>query len=369
MVDAGFHVRQSVRRIAPYNAGLTEEDVRARYDVERVVKLASNENPLGPSPLVGEALRDALLDVQRYPDPSGHALRTAIAARCNVEPSQVLLGNGSEDLLSVICRAVLSPGDTVVTFYPSFPLHEDYAGLMDARVERIDLRKDLSIDVDALVAAMAREPRMVMFANPMNPAGCWLDPEQLQRVVDALRPGTLLVVDEAYLEYAVGPDFVDAVSLLAAKDAAWVSLRTFSKAWGLAGLRIGYGVCGSASLCELLDRVRTPFNTNRAAQAAALAALNDPAHVDGVVALARRERERVAEELRQRGCRVAPSRGNFLFFDCGGNAVEFCEKLLRRGVVLKPWKQAGYENFARVTIGLPEENTCFLDCHLQASGK
>lgn len=369
MSGSDFFVRRALTLIPPYNSGLTLDEVRTRYKVERIAKLGSNENPVGPSPAVGEACLKALQAPQLYPDPSGRSLRDAIARYLDVSSDQVILGNGSEDLLSIICRAVLSPGETVVTLYPSFPLHEDYTHLMEAKVERVGLLDDLTIDVDALVAALSAGPRMAMFSNPMNPVGSWLDTAQMQRVIDALKPETLLVLDEAYIEYASGPDFPDVLRLLAASDKNWITLRTFSKAWGLAGLRIGYAVAGDAKLCGLLDRARTPFNTNLAAQAAALAALGDPAHVESVVALAKSERMRVMKVLQDRGCRVASSRGNFLFFDCGTNAVEFCEKLLQRGVILKPWKQAGYENFARVSIGLPEDNDWFLDCHLEIFGK
>jgi histidinol-phosphate aminotransferase len=354
-------VRDEVKAIAPYNAGLTIDEVRSRYGADRISKLGSNENPLGPSPGVQAAIGRALGAVNIYPDPSGSDLRSAIARHLDVGADRIVLGNGSEDLLGVICRMVVRPGDTVVTLYPSFPLHEDYAVMMGGSVQRINLRDDLSIDVAGLVDAVAAGPRMVMFANPMNPAGAWLTKDEMQRVVAALRPGTLLVVDEAYVEYAAGGDYADAAELLRGIDGAWISLRTFSKAWGLAGLRIGYALLGSAALGTFLDRVRTPFNTNLLAQAAARAALDDPEHVARVVELAVAERDRVAAALDALGFRFVPSKGNFLFFDCGEPATAFCERLLRKGVIVKPWKQAGYETFVRVSIGAAEDNDRFLD--------
>jgi len=354
-------VRDEVKAIAPYNAGLTIDEVRSRYGADRISKLGSNENPLGPSPSVQAAIGRALGSVNIYPDPSGSDLRLAIARHLDVGADRIVLGNGSEDLLGVICRTVVRPGDTVVTLYPSFPLHEDYALMMGASVQRIDLKDDLSIDVSGLVDAVAAGPRMVMFANPMNPAGAWLTKDEMRRVVAALRPGTLLVVDEAYVEYAAGGDYADAAELLRGIDGAWISLRTFSKAWGLAGLRIGYALLGSAALGTFLDRVRTPFNTNLIAQVAARAALDDPEHVAGVVELAIAERTRVAAALETLGFRVVPSKGNFLFFDCREPATAFCERLLRKGIIVKPWKQAGYETFVRVSIGAAEDNGRFLD--------
>lgn len=360
MIDAEFFVRDSVRQMVPYNAGLTLDDIRARGDLPRIAKLGSNENLAGPSPAVKAALAQAFDTVHLYPDPTGRELRTALAGRFGVSADRVMLGNGSEDLLSVICRGVLRPGDEVLTLFPSFPLHEDYSALMDARVKRVKLRRDLGIDVDALVDALSQGPRLAMFANPMNPVGSWLNPAEMARVIDALKPQTLLVVDEAYAEYAAGDDYPEAPRLLAGSGKAWISLRTFSKAWGLAGLRIGYGVVGEAALAGFLDRVRTPFNTNRAAQVAALAALAHASHVEEIVALARAERERMRRALESRNLRVAPSKGNFLFFDCGQDASVCAQRLLRRGVIVKPWKQEGYETFVRVSVGMPEDNDQFL---------
>jgi histidinol-phosphate aminotransferase len=360
MTDHGSPVRDEVRQIARYNAGLTIADVQSRYAPERISKLGSNENPIGPSPAVQIALAAYLGSVHIYPDPSGRVLRAELGQQFNVDPQRIVLGNGSEDLLSVICRTALRPGDRMVTLYPSFPLHEDYATVMGASVERIGLRDDFSIDVEALIAAVKTGPRMVMFANPMNPVGSWLSPDDLARVIVALPAETLLVIDEAYAEYAAGPDYPSTPELLKSNTGNWVALRTFSKAWGLAGLRIGYGVVGNAALTDFFDRVRTPFNTNGAAQAAALAALGDPDHVADVVALALGERARLRQELEARGYRVAPSKGNFLFFDAGCDAGELSERLLQQGVIVKPWKQPGYTRFIRVSMGSIAENDHFL---------
>ena len=360
MTDHGPSVRDEVRNLAPYNAGLTVAEVQLRYSPARISKLGSNENPLGPSPAVGEALAGYIGSVHIYPDPLGRSLRLELARLHGVSPERVILGNGSEDLLSVICRTVLRPNDRMVTLYPSFPLHEDYTTAMGATVERIGLRDDLTIDVDGLVAAVKTAPRLVMFANPMNPVGSWLSPHDLARVTEALPSATTLVVDEAYAEYAAGPDYDSALASLKIDDRNWVVLRTFSKAWGLAGLRIGYGIVSGLELTAFLDRVRTPFNTNGPAQAAALAALSDPAHVDDVVELALAERYRVRAALVRHGYRVAPSKGNFLFFDTGAEAGAISEHLLRQGVIIKPWKQPGYTSFIRVSIGLPSENDHFL---------
>lgn len=353
-------VRPEVEALAPYNAGMTLAELTARYHPVRVAKLGSNENPLGPSPHVLANLTVDSTALRLYPDPACNALRDRLAAKLGVAGDRLILGNGSEDLLSVICRTVLRPGDGIVTLYPSFPLHEDYATLQGATVERIGLRDDLTIDIAALAAAAARGPRLVIFANPMNPTGNWLSPDELARIVTATPRDTLLVVDEAYFEYAQGPDYADALDVLRDLDRPFVVLRTFSKAWGLAGLRVGYGITHNADFRDRLDRVRTPFNVNALAQAAALLALDDPGYVDDVVALARTERERVSAFLTARGLTVVPSKGNFLFFDCGRDSGDFVEGLLRQGVIVKPWKQPGYTNYVRVSIGSAAENDHFM---------
>ncbi|MCV3738774.1 histidinol-phosphate transaminase [Rhizobium sp. TRM96647] len=360
MADPSSPIREEVRAIAPYNAGLTIDEVRRRHGVEVVAKLGSNENPNGPSAGIASVL-SAIHELARlYPDPSGRALAAEIAGRFGVEEGQVVLGNGSEDLIAVICRAVVRPGDAVATLYPSFPLHEDYTTLMGGRVDRIAVRPDLTIDVDALVTAARRKPRMLLFANPMNPVGSWLTPAELDRVIAAVDKDTLVVVDEAYAEYAAGEDYPSAVDLLRDTPLNWAMLRTFSKAYGLAGLRIGYGIASSAELCGFFDRARTPFNTNAIAQAAALAALADPAHLDLSVAMALSERDRIGKVLLDLGYRIAPSKCNFLFFDAGRDATVLAEALLARGVIVKPWKQPGFETFVRVSIGSPIENDHFL---------
>ncbi|PSJ62814.1 histidinol-phosphate transaminase [Pseudaminobacter soli (ex Li et al. 2025)] len=353
-------LRPELATLAPYNAGLTVEDVARRPGVTRVAKLGSNENPLGPSPAVQQALEAALQRVAIYPDPSGRALLAKLASRHGVSANQLVLGNGSEDLLAVLARAVLRPGDRVVTLYPSFPLHEDYARLMGAEVTRIGLTPEGHIDVEALVQAVAQPVRLVLFANPMNPAGVWLSPEELGRVLDAVHPEAVTCLDEAYHEYAEGEGYASAEPLLATHRGPLLILRTFSKAWGLAGLRVGYGLTNNAELKRGLDLARTPFNVNLMAQAAAEAALDHPQSVTDAVALVQRERLRVQAAIGALGLRVLPSKGNFLFFDAARPATELAEALLDKGVIVKPWKQSGYETWLRVSIGTEADNDQFL---------
>lgn len=353
-------LRPELAGLAPYNAGLTVEDVARRPGVTRVAKLGSNENPLGPDPAVPQALEAALQRIAIYPDPSGRALLAKLAAKHGTSADRLVLGNGSEDLLAVLARAVLRPGDRVVTLYPSFPLHEDYALLMGAEVTRIGLTPEGRIDVDALVEAVSQPVRLVLFANPMNPAGVWLSPQELGRVLDAVHPEAVTCLDEAYHEYAEGEGYASAEARLETHRGPLLILRTFSKAWGLAGLRVGYGLTNSAELKRGLDLARTPFNVNLMAQVATEAALDHPQSVAEAAALVRRERPRMQTAIEALGLRVLPSKGNFLFFDAGRPAVDLAEALLDKGVIVKPWKQPGYETWLRVSVGTEADNDQFL---------
>jgi histidinol-phosphate aminotransferase len=356
--------REAVRALPAYNAGLSSAAVRQRYGVERIARLGSNENPYGASPAVRGALATLADEIWTYPDASCSALKAAIGARLDIDPARVMVGNGSENLLEVLCLAFLQPGDRVVTQVPSFGLHVIYPQMMGAQVEFVALDAGLGYDTDAWVAAAERGPKMLVLCNPSNPVGCRYDRDAFARIVCATHERTLLVVDEAYHEYAVhDPDYPDALALLRARGGAWVVLRTFSKAWGLAGLRVGYGLASDALLAALGDRVRTPFNINQAAQVAALAAWNDPAHMQRSVAATVASREAMAGALRALGAprlRVAPSAANFLWLDLGRANDAVHEALLRRGLITKPWKDPGFETCLRVSVGMPEQNAALV---------
>ena len=357
--------RPEVSPLPAYNAGLSSEAVRARYGVTDIVRLASNENPYGASPAIVQALADVALRIGTYPDAHCTTLRAALAERTGVAPACTVVGNGSEDILQMLCLAFLSPGDRVLTQSPAFGLHEIYPRMMGAQVELLALTPALGFDVEAWCAALARGPKIAMLANPSNPVGCMFDVDEFVRLLDATPDHTLLVVDEAYYEYArLSPGYPDVLALLQGRTMPWIVLRTFSKAWGLAGLRVGYGLACDAALVQLLDRVRTPFNVNHAAQAAALAAWGDAAHMQHAVAHTVHLRGVLAERLRATPAlahlRIAPSAANFLFIDLGRPNGPVNEGLLARGIVVKPWKDPGYETFIRVSIGTADEMDCFV---------
>jgi len=364
-MDPNEIARPEVRHLPVYNAGLSSAAVRQRHGVEHIARLGSNENPYGPSPAVSAALATLADDIWTYPDPSCMALKDAISAGTGVDPQRILVGNGSENLLELLCLAFLQPGDRVVTQTPSFGLHVIYPQMMGAKVETVALDAQLGYAVDAWVAAAATAPKMLILCNPSNPVGCQYGRADFARILQATPERTLLVVDEAYYEYAVhDPDYPDSLALLRAWPGAWIVLRTFSKAWGLAGLRIGYGLASHAALAGLGDRVRTPFNVNHAAQLAALAAWHDPQHMRLGVHAAVQSRQRMARGLQALGVpglRVAPSSANFLWLELGCDNGPVHEALLARGFITKAWKDPGFENCLRVSIGLPDQNQAFVE--------
>ena len=366
-------VRPELPALAPYNAGLSSQAVRSRYGVEQIARLASNENPFGASPCVAQALAGLALRVGTYPDANCTALRAAIAERTGASAQQVVIGNGSESILQMLCQAFLSPGDRVLTQRPAFGLHEIYPRMMGAQVELLALTPALEFDLDAWCEALARGPKIAMLANPSNPVGCMFDAKAFARLLEATPAGTLLVIDEAYYEYARrARGFPDALAALRAQQSPWIVLRTFSKAWGLAGLRVGYGIACDASLVQWLDRVRTPFNVNEAAQAAALAAWGDQAFMAQTVAQTVEQREWVVQQLRAMalpGLRIAPSAANFLFIDLARPNGPVNEALLARGIIVKPWKEAGFERFIRVSIGTADDNARLLRALGEILGK
>ena len=360
--------RPEVPPLPAYNAGLSSDAVRERYGVTEIARLASNENPYGASPAVARALVDLAARVGTYPDANCTALRAAIAARTGVAPERIVVGNGSEDILQMLCQAFLSQGDRVLTQRPAFGLHEIYPRMMGAQVELLALTPALGFDVDAWCTALARGPKIAMLANPSNPVGCMFTAQAFERLLTATPAHTLLVVDEAYYEYACHADgYPDVLALLRGRAMPWIVLRTFSKAWGLAGLRVGYGLASDAALVQLLDRVRTPFNVNHAAQTAALAAWGDEDFMRRGVTETVRLRGRLAARLAALpGVRVAPSATNFLFLDLGRPNAPVNEALLAQGLIVKPWKEAGFEHFLRVSIGTEKDNARFVAALLVA---
>jgi histidinol-phosphate aminotransferase len=340
-----------------YEPGLPIELVQRELGLSRVVKLASNENPLGPSPHAIEALRGLLPGLHRYPDGPASRLREAIAARHRLAPSQVAIGNGSTDLIDLLARAYLGREHNAVISEAAFARFQQVVRARNGQARLVPMR-DHTHDLRALREAVDPATRLLFVANPNNPTGTWNSRAELEALLEELPEHVVLVLDEAYFEYADHPDYPDGLEHVRRGEAV-VVLRTFSKVYGLAGLRIGYAMA-RPEIIEAIDTIREPFNTNAAGQAAALAALGDLEHVARSLALNRVEKERVGTALQRRGLRVLPSLGNFLCFELSRSGSEVFHALLRRGVIVRPLAPYRLDSWLRVSIGTAEENETFL---------
>lgn len=359
-------VRGALAGVSAYEPGRPIDDVRRELGIERVVKLASNEGPHPPMPAALEAMRAAAEGVRVYPDPGAWALRDAIAATAGVPADQVLPGAGIDGLIPLLCAAFLDPGDELAMAWPSFMSWRQQAIVRGATVRTAPLRADGGYDLDALAAEVTPRTKLVIVVSPNNPTGQAVGAGELARFLDALPGHVLPVLDEAYFEY-LGPGDHDGASLVAAGRPIAVT-RTFSKAYGLAALRVGY-LMGPADLVRTLGLVRSVFDVNAMAQVAATASLADaPAHLPERIALITRERAAVAEGLRALGIEPLPSAANFLTFDAGTpeRAAALNRDLLARGVIVRPLGAFGAPSSIRVTIGWPDENAHFLDALAEA---
>ena len=346
-----------VRAISPYQPGkpITELAREMGIPVDRIVKLASNENPLGMSPKARKAVEAAIGGVERYPDQ--FALISALAERCGVAPGQVVLGNGSNDVLDLIARVFLAPGRSAVFAQHAFAVYP-LATLLTGAEPIAAPAKNYGHDLDAMCAAIRPDTRIVWIANPNNPTGNFLPYPEVRAFLEAVPQDVVVVLDEAYNEYLPPAERVD--------TAAWIAdfpnlvvTRTFSKIFGLAGLRVGYALA-SAEIADLMNRVRQPFNVNNLAIAAAVAALDDHLFVAKSYELNRRGMEQLVAGLKHLGLEHIPSHGNFVTFRVGdGAAVN--QKLLKQGVIVRPIGGYGLPEWLRVTIGTEAENAGFLE--------
>lgn len=359
-------LRREVVGLPAYDPGADPEAVLREFGLTRIVKLSNNENPYGISAQSAQIIRRRLdQGLGRYPDPAGRELGQILARLHDVDRNRLILGNGSENIIELLCQAFLSSGERVVTLAPCFGLHEIFPMMMGAHVTKVPLTDQFGLDRAGWTQAMAAGAKLVFISNPSNPVGTAFTGPDLEATLLAMPTDCLLVLDEAYFEYAVqDASYPDGLRLLRDRDRPWIVLRTFSKAYGLASLRVGYGVASHGNLIEALHRVRTPYNVNQLAQEAAVAALSDSAHLQKSVALVTRERERLSAGLRRKGFRVAPSLANFLFIDTGVDASLVVRGLLKHGIIVKAWQDAGYETFIRMSLSFPEENDLFFKVFL-----
>ena len=360
MTDFLALAQPGVQQLSPYVPGKPVDELARELDLDpaSIVKLASNENPLGPSPKALEAIRQALPELTRYPDGNGFELKSRLAARCGVQINQVTLGNGSNEILDLVARAYLAPGLNAVFSQYAFAVYPISTQAVGAQGKVVPA-KDYGHDLEAMLAAIDENTRVVFIANPNNPTGTWFGPDALERFLARVPQSVLVVLDEAYIEFAEGDELPDGLKYLARYDNLLVS-RTFSKAYGLAALRVGYAL-SSAQIADVLNRVRQPFNVNSLALSAACAALDDADYLAQSRQLNDAGMAQLEAGLRELGLSWIPSKGNFIAVDFGRDTAAINQALLRAGVIVRPVAGYGMPNFLRVSIGLPAENARFLE--------
>lgn len=350
--------RREIIGLPVYNPGLGIEEVKQKYGVDRVIKLASNENPLGPSPLAVRALEGAVGEVSLYPDGACRELREKLSVKLGVAPERFVFGNGTDELFDLMTFSFLDPGDSIVMGDPTFSSYFLSGMTMGARMINVPL-EDYCHHVDGMLEAVDETTKVVFVGSPHNPTGTICDGGDLLQMLEGLPRGVLLVWDEAYCEYVEDPSYPDSLVYLE-RYPNLVVFRTFSKIYGLAGLRVGYGMAHPA-VVRLMEKVRLPFNVNRLAQIAASAAVDDDEHVERSRRVNSMGKTYLTSELERLGMEVVPSQANFLLVRYDGVTDDMAERLLARGVIVRDGAALGYPGCVRVTVGTPEQNQAVVE--------
>jgi histidinol-phosphate aminotransferase len=345
-----------IQGLPTYVPGKPVEEVEQDLKIH-AVKLASNENPLGPSPKAMEAARRALGDANWYPDGGSKRLREVLAARFGVRAEEIFVGLGSSEIIDLASRVLLRPGCEGITSEGSFALFSIAIRASGGKLVLTPM-KNFAFDLDAIAAAVTPQTRIIYIANPNNPTGTTFGAAEFSAFMQKIPGDVLVVYDEAYKEYAERSDLPNPFQFFKQYNNI-LTLHTFSKVYGLAGLRIGYGI-GHPTLVAEMNKLRTPFNVTSVGQAAALAALDDNEHVERSAEMNRVERKRLYNELRRLGLKPVPSETNFLFMQIGPDAKSFCDELLQEGVIVRPMAWMGFPEAIRISVGNPAENTKLL---------
>ncbi|MDI6784980.1 MAG: histidinol-phosphate transaminase [bacterium] len=350
-------VRKPVIGMEPYYPGKPVEEVKREFGLTDVIKLASNENPLGPSPLAKQAIMNTLDEANLYPDGSGFYLRQKLAQKFQVSLDEIILGSGSDEIISMLAQTFIEPGDEAVTSETSFVRYQQAVELMDGTMRYAPMQK-YTYDLRALAKLITPKTKLVFIANPNNPTGTMVDKTAVAEFMHAVPPEVLVVFDEAYYEYVLNPEYPQTMEYF--RDGKNVIiLRTFSKIYGLAGVRVGYGFA-NPELLNLLNKVRPPFNVNRIAQIAAVASLDDTEHVAKSRETNRQGKEYLEQELTKLGMSYVPTEANFMLIECPIDAKIVYDNLLRQGVIVRPLGGKQLANLIRVTIGTMPQNERFI---------
>jgi histidinol-phosphate aminotransferase len=352
-----IYVPPHIRSLVPYPPGKPLDELEREYGITGSIKLASNENPWGPSPKAVAAISNALTGLHRYPDGSCYYLNQALANKLGVQPQEIVFGNGSNEVIGFLITAFMQPGEEVITSHPSFLMYQKFVQVQGG-VNRVVRLKNMQHDLGQIVAALNDRTRLIFLDNPNNPTGSIISPAEFDAFLTQVPEHVLVVLDEAYVDFVEPAARIDVLSYIHS-DRPVAALRTFSKAYGLSGLRLGYGIM-AAELAGYLHRVRQPFNVNSLAQIGGLAALADEEHYQKTLDMTREQREWLMAAVTESGCRPIASHTNFFLIDVGGDAKEFYENMLAQGVIVRPMQAYGYPHYIRITIGLPAENERFV---------
>ena len=354
-----IRARAHVYSMQPYRPGKTPEQLMQSLGLSELIKLSANENPLGASPRAKEAILNALETIHRYPDGACTILRDALSDFYGLPPDHFAFGNGSDELIHLFGVAYLEPGDGLMMGQPSFVRYEASAQLNRATLQAIPLTPDFRHDLEAMANAITERTKLVYIANPNNPTGTIVSRAELERFLERAPDHVLVILDEAYFEYADHPDYPNGLDYVRAGRNV-VVFRTFSKAYGLAGLRIGYAM-GNPEFLDPIERVREPFNVNTLAQVAAAAALRDQAHVAHTRALNREGLNLFSAACERLGLRYVPSYANFLLIEIGERCAQVHQQLLERGILTRTGEVFGMPTYLRVNTGTPEQNARFVE--------
>jgi len=359
--------KKELSKINSYKPGKPIEEVKRSLKLDEVYKLASNEIPFSPV-YITKAIQEEIKNISRYPESGSFYLRKALSKKLGVKEDQIVFGNGSDELITLTLKALISKGDEVLIAYPTFLIYEIQAKIVGAKITKVPL-DDLRYPLSAIAKKVSKKTKIIFIANPDNPTGTYLNQREIEEFLTKIPKRVLVFFDEAYFEFAP-KGFSKTLKLLKKRENIIVT-RTFSKAYGLAGLRIGYGVMTS-ELAGILNKIREPFNINRFAQVAALSALKNKEFLKKVINHVKREKEYFYRELKKCNLSFVESATNFVLVDFKGETSDLSDYLLSQGVIIRELKSWGLKNFFRVTVGLSRENKKFIKClkiYLKEKGK
>lgn len=352
-----FKINKQIESIKPYEPGRPLKEVARQYQLKKVIKLASNENPLGFSPNVNDAVLKAMKDMNRYPESAAHALNIKLAEKFNVSRENIVLGNGSDDIIALLCHGFLNEGDEALMPLPSFLMYEISVKTAKGVPVMVPLN-DFSTNLKGIVEKISSKTRLIFITNPFNPTGSTISFNEFHEFAQQVPQDIIIVVDEAYIEFVRSEKVYNSLEN-SLQDQRIVSLRTFSKAYGLAGFRVGYGIM-NAQIAQILNRIRQPFNVNSLAQVAAVAALDDEVFLKKSIQSTHESLDFLFNELEKLGIHCLSTQSNFFMLDIKTDAGEVFEKMLKLGVIVRSMKSYGFDSFLRVNTGTEQENFTFL---------